>query len=248
MKRIISMILAVILSVLSVVPSFAEYIRSTYELSDIIENHTAHSAEEIAEFKAELNEKGMLNCLLYPEVSSKVYVISNHETRRIANRRNLDVFNDEEVIMGIKKGNEFVTIPYSEYYEVTPENAENVLSYIWPLYGSREGQYCYLYFNDNAITFLNTLSYEEREAFMLEFYLSVMDTEEAIGLTYDKIYRGIMGDINGDGKINAVDSNALVSFVMGNQSAIVPQNCDLDNSGNINLKDNFLLKKLILGI
>lgn len=211
----------------------------TFNLCDIIENNKQHSENEIAAFKAELSEKEMLWNIIYPEVCANVYAVSNHETLRTVKRGTDNVFGDENVIMGIKKDNPFVTIAFSGKNKVITGSA---------LYGSGDGQFCRMLFSDSALDFLNSLSYSERENFMLDFWLSVMDTDEAIGLTYDKIYRGKNGDVNGDGNVNALDSYALAGFVIGNGSEIVPQNCDIDGNGTINTKDNFYVKKLLLGI
>lgn len=57
------------------------------------------------------------------------------------------------------------------------------------------------------------------------------------------------GDINRDGKINAVDSNLLKSLVLGNV-ALTPdeiKNADLNGDGKLNAIDTNLIKSIILG-
>ena len=240
MKRTISLLLCTLLTALMIVPSFAaDEAKTDFELSEIIENYKPHTDEELAAFKAELSEKEMLWELIYPDVLANVYAVSNHETLRTVPRGSFDVFGDETVIMGIIKDNGFVTIPYSE---------ESDIYFGTGLYGDAEGQYCRLLFSDDALEFLNSMPYDKRETFMLNFYLSVMDTEEAIGLICDRRYfGGTAGDVNGDNKINAADSRALVGFLAGKSSGIVPGNCDMDQNGSINFKDNFYIKKAIIG-
>lgn len=263
LKRTVSLLLGTLLAALMIIPSFAATevgnnstpqdakgygllsddktsdVLTEFKLSEILEGYKPHTADEIAEFKKYLIENEMLQDLLYPEVSSYVYAVSNHETLRTVERGDLDVFGDEKVIMGIKKDNGFVTIPYSEF---------PFAALLGGLYGSKNGQYCRLTFSDNAVLFLNSLSYDEREAFMLDFYLSVTDTEEAIGLTYDMILRsGLSGDANGDGKINARDILALGELLVGKSSGVILQNCDMDNNGSINFRDKFYIKLLVIG-
>lgn len=264
MKRIFSLLLSTLLAVLMVIPSFAATearstsatawngsghglldddeateVLPTFTLSEVIEGYKPHTADEIAEFKKYLCENEMLTDLLFPQVCANVYAVSNHETLRTVKRGEFDVFGDEQVIIGIKKDNGFVTISSSEFLTA---------ALLGGLYGSDKGQHCRLSFSDDAILFLNSLSYAEREAFMLEFYLSVADTEEAIGLNCDKLLRtGLSGDVNGDGKINAKDNLALGEFLAGKSSGIIPQYCDMDKNGTINFRDKFYIKLIIIG-
>ena len=250
MKRIISLILCAAFVVLAIVPTVAaeeETEFTVYELSDVIDNYEPHGEAELAAFRAELAEKEMLTDLLYPELLANVHVITNRDRipkTHVRGIRITSLFIDEDVIMGVKAENGFVELPYAEERPIIENTERRALN----LYGSDEGQFCYFHFSNDAIAFLNSLSYAARENFMLNFYLSVMDTEEAIGLTYDKNYGGgIIGDVNGDGKINAKDHNDLVSFLIGKTSGIIPDNCDVDENGSINFKDNFFVKKIIIG-
>ena len=68
-------------------------------------------------------------------------------------------------------------------------------------------------FTYEGIKYLNSLSYEAREKFLLEFYISVMDTEEAVGTVYLNLYfTELKGDVNGGGKVNTKDLNTLLIF------------------------------------
>ena len=246
MERTISMLLCLILVAALAVPSFA---MDSFSPSDIIENFEAHTQDELAAFKAELSEKGMLEYLLYPEVLSHVYFVSANETPRNVKRGASDVFGNEDVIMGIKKDNGFVTVAHpAEAFGELHGFDGNVSIFGTETFGDSNGVYYRIAFSYDALLFLNTLSYSARESFMLNFYMSVMDSEEAIGLSYDRLYRStVSGDVNGDGKVNAADSYSFISCFMSKASDAIPTLCDIDQNGEINLRDNFYIKLLIIG-
>lgn len=206
-------------------------------LENIIDGYKEHTAAELSAFKTELKENDMYWELMYPSSRNVIYLISNREELRTVKRGDFDLFGEDETIMGIKKNNGFVNLLNSEKYEKLP---------FLTAYGEEAGQYCRLDFSETAVKYLASLPASERESFMLNLYLSVMETEEAVGITFDKRYGADMGDVNGDGKINAVDANALIGFLTDKSSAIIPESCDFDNNGSINFRDNFYLKTLII--
>lgn len=226
MKRIFCVILSIVSASLMTVTSFAAP-RETprFDLYDIIENYEPHSWEEVSKYRGILTNNGTLFDAVYPDVSSRIIIVSGSETWHYS-RKTRDIYGDETAIMRIKKDNGFVDLGISEMTD--------------------EGQIFRPRFSDDALEYLDSLSYTARVNFMLNFYLSVIETEEAVGIKYEKLLRGVSGDVNGDGKINVRDSYALINFVMENGSAVIPQNCDLDGNGIINSRDNFCLKKIII--
>ncbi|MBE6586802.1 MAG: hypothetical protein E7647_00130 [Ruminococcaceae bacterium] len=57
----------------------------------------------------------------------------------------------------------------------------------------------------------------------------------------------ILGDVNGDGDINAVDTNMLKRFIGGTTTDIVVFNSDMNGDGSIDAIDSNLLKRLVAG-
>jgi len=57
----------------------------------------------------------------------------------------------------------------------------------------------------------------------------------------------LAGDVNGDGKVNAIDLAVLKSHLLGNNVAINKDNANLNGDSAINAIDLALLKKKILG-
>ena len=64
-----------------------------------------------------------------------------------------------------------------------------------------------------------------------------------------KEFTVIPGDVNGDGKVNAVDGNLIKKIVLGSTTPTPAEQAasDLNGDGKVNAVDSNLLKKLILG-
>lgn len=62
-------------------------------------------------------------------------------------------------------------------------------------------------------------------------------------------FKGIPGDINGDGKVNAIDSNFIKRIILNSIQATPTQKiaADLNSDGKINSMDSALLKRKIMG-
>ena len=57
------------------------------------------------------------------------------------------------------------------------------------------------------------------------------------------------GDLNNDGKFNAIDSNLMRSCILGNDTrAPATYAADINGDGKVNVSDSAILKKMILGI
>lgn len=73
----------------------------------------------------------------------------------------------------------------------------------------------------------------------------VVFTVTAGGVTVQK-GSSLLGDINGDGKVNVVDSINLRRMILGNQAAV--DGADLNGDGKVNIVDAGILRKIILGV
>jgi len=199
--------------------------KDLFELNSIIENYKEHTEEELDQFKKLYFGENSYD-YLYPEVNSNIFVVSTSETFR-GGKKFPDIYEGVTSVIGITKDNGFVF----------PGAAGSGYSNTYKLEFSKE-----------AMEYLNSLSLEEREDYLLNLYMSIMETEGTLEIYVDVLYFTTMaGDINGDNKINAADNIAIINFLTGKNSGVLTYNCDLDNNGKINAKDNFYLKQLIVG-
>ena len=57
-----------------------------------------------------------------------------------------------------------------------------------------------------------------------------------------------LGDLNNDGKINAIDASLLSVVIVGGQtSRLARKNADFNGDGKINARDNLYIKNIIIG-
>ena len=204
MKRIVSFALTVIIVLAMVIPSFAagEHgfglitdAEKELELSDIIENYRPHTKRQIDDFRNKLDQKYHLNLqyfyvgLFFPDVKSRVFLISKtvldeRETGKRIRTNDMGLFANGDSVMRIKADNGFVFLPYAKDIQ-TEEGTRTFDASAYDAVGS---QYCYLQFSDEAIEFLDSLSWYEREYFMLEFYLCIFESGNVADIAWDYLY------------------------------------------------------------
>lgn len=261
MKKTFSLILAVVLVASMFVPSLAVESTPSFSLEDIIENYKPHTEEEINAFKEELMKKGLLGDFIVPDLYTCIFVISKNPKTYYIDKREQNIYGDKTQIMGVTKNNGFAILELSDvnwdklHIRYRQDSTLDFpYGYVENDYYTAESvQYLYLYLdlysNDRlSQEFLDSLSYEDRINFLLDMYLNILDTDEAVGITSEMLLRGgKSGDANGDGKVNAIDVHTLKSYLAGWDTVIKTVNCDIDKNGKLNSKDNLYLKKIIVG-
>lgn len=62
----------------------------------------------------------------------------------------------------------------------------------------------------------------------------------------DTFAHSIVGDLNGDGSVNAIDSNFMRKTIVGHEIEIDPFAVDMNGDGEINAQDSLALKLKIV--
>jgi len=58
----------------------------------------------------------------------------------------------------------------------------------------------------------------------------------------------IIGDINGDGRVNPLDANYMKRYIAGGDVSIIIMNADFNFDGRVDSLDSNMLKRLLAGI
>ncbi|MBE6715025.1 MAG: hypothetical protein E7575_07090 [Ruminococcaceae bacterium] len=72
--------------------------------------------------------------------------------------------------------------------------------------------------------------------------------EHTLTLPYEKEEPALIGDVNGDGKVNSIDANIFARYISMGAPEVVFANSDINGDGKADSKDMNMLKRLISGI
>lgn len=162
----------------------------------------------------------------------------------------LDYNKDALSLKSITNGNVFCEATRGSMFEV-----------------NREACPLRFYFDENSIGNITangtlvTLEFDVKKNADFGFSISVSNDDTYAGgegvvpvdveVTATEIteFVGIVGDINGDGKLNAKDSALIRKYITGSLTPTPAQMklIDINSDGKINAKDSSLLKRLIVG-
>jgi len=122
--------------------------------------------------------------------------------------------------------------------------------------------------NEEFIEYINYLDRLEGNVMILDFLMNILADENVAGFSWslkgidvgnDEIAAfsllgqssyevSIIGDCNGDGKVNGIDVNLMRRVLSGNGGSVDPFAVDLNSDGLLNAKDSYSLKtKIALG-
>ncbi len=78
---------------------------------------------------------------------------------------------------------------------------------------------------------------------------SMSNTAETVGNARLAATASLVGDVNGDGKVNAIDVVDIVKYVKGSpRSAFVASKADINEDGVVDLNDAEFLSKVLTGV
>ena len=111
---------------------------------------------------------------------------------------------------------------------------------------------------EGFIQYVNSLDRINRNKIILNFLMNMEQNEEIVGISWaynywigagiPNYFEFLEGDCNGDGAVNAIDSNLIRKAIVGNDEGIDPLTVDINTDGDINAKDSLTLKlKLVKG-
>ncbi len=72
--------------------------------------------------------------------------------------------------------------------------------------------------------------------------------EHTVTIPYEKEEPALIGDVNGDGKVNSIDANIFARYISMGAPEVVFANSDINGDGKADSKDMNMLKRLISGI
>ncbi len=111
---------------------------------------------------------------------------------------------------------------------------------------------------EGFIEYVNSFDRVERNKIILNLLMNMAENEEIVGISWAFSYKlgagttnstymeTIIGDCNGDGAVNSMDSFIMKITIAGHENAIDPFAVDMNSDGAINAKDSLLLKRKII--
>ena len=122
-----------------------------------------------------------------------------------------------------------------DYIEDAEGNFENGKTYLLgAILVANEG---YAFADDLTVT-LNGKEYD-----IINDYTYIIGTSAEIAINLGRL-GGILGDLNNDGKVNALDSAIMLKYI---KSGETPADADINSDGKVNALDSALLLKIIKG-
>ncbi|MBR4881380.1 MAG: hypothetical protein IKU19_05565 [Clostridia bacterium] len=150
-----------------------------------------------------------------------------------------------------------------------PTTPESSTPYGTVMLGEKGNKCFYIDFTDEFFSYIKTLDRLDGNVFIMDFLLNLL-SDDVVGISFSwhkvymdpelgKTYDGntiecdyssfasaIVGDCNGDGAVNAVDSYIMRILIVGNECKADPFAIDMDGDGGVNAKDSLLLKTRIV--
>ena len=122
-----------------------------------------------------------------------------------------------------------------DYIEDAEGNFENGKTYLLgAILVANEG---YAFADDLTVT-LNGKEYD-----IINDYTYIIGTSAEIAINLGRL-GGILGDLNNDGKVNALDSAIMLKYIKAGET---PADADINSDGKVNALDSALLLKIIKG-
>ncbi|MBQ2730198.1 MAG: leucine-rich repeat protein [Clostridia bacterium] len=119
--------------------------------------------------------------------------------------------------------------------------------------------------SEEFIEHINSLNRLDGNVLILDFLMNILSNEEVVGVSWaiddssdstsvsffsshpiNTYEAAILGDCNGDGAVNAIDSYLMKQAIIGYESVIDPFAVDLNGDGRINACDSLALKTKIV--
>ena len=122
--------------------------------------------------------------------------------------------------------------------------------------------------SEEFIEYVNSLNRLDGNVLILDLLMNIVANDNVAGIGWnidgytgantdimtlsllpEEIYEpSVIGDLNGDGIVNAIDSNLMKKTIVGHESKIDPFAVDMNGDGAINARDSLALKlKIVMG-
>ena len=246
MKKFISILLACSMILLSAVSVFAtEAEEESYDLSELFADYKEYSLSEMVSF-IEANPKAYRFVEFFHDCSNSTFVPVFHIHMAVTNIRPIhNVFDVGFTNLSPKylTCTSRVTTSGNVSYDV--------------LIGDVGNKVMSVELEEGFIQYVNSLERVEKNKTILNFLMNVIENEAVAGVSWafsyiigesgglDNMQIITVGDCNGDGFVNPMDSNLMRKAVAGKAHNMDPFAVDINGDGAVNAKDSLFLKKMI---
>lgn len=251
MKKIISVILVCSMLVLGSLSVFAQDSakdEKSFDLNELFVNYKEHTIDEMVEYV--YANPAVLTFIEYfheSVVFDDEFELIIHQSGELK-RSEMPQFDSEAITSNIK--DYFICLS-----RVVVANERNSGSFRMGEMGEKcFGAWMTAEFHD----YLASLDKAEADVILIDLIMNLVDGD-IVGISSNCEFRigagfgaavtpNVYGDCNGDGSVNAIDSNLMKKVLSGANVMVDPITVDVNRDGKLNSMDAFLLKtKLTIG-
>jgi len=253
MKKLIFSLLACLMILITSATVFAAEPQTDiqdYKLDELFKDYQGKTLDEMIKF-IESNSRVYVFIEFFTDhlYEERVYMINIHTT----GQRTSKAFPDLEAV-GISKDN------CAKYLVSTARVTRPDYSMSYFMLGEIGNRVMTVELNYGFVSYINSIDRVERNKLILNFLMNLINNDEVTGVSFsfDYIIYGdsngntnieetdIVGDCNGDGRINGADAYLMVSAISGKDfGCIDPFAVDIIEDGYLNAKDYYELKRKI---
>ncbi len=268
MKKLISILIIcsmIFMGSISIFAAETDEASESYDLSKLFVNYEEKSLSEMVKYINE-NQKvyGFIEFFRnhglnfydpfdFPEI--QIYMSGDYKNTEVWNAF-YSRLTDEH--------SKYIVLNYSR--PTTPEASDSVGTV---MLGEKGTKRFWINFTDEFFSYIKTLDRLDGNVFIMDFLMNLL-SDDVVGISFnwnesyfdliganafnfdsdsiDTFAHSIVGDLNGDGIVNAIDSNLMKKTIVGHEIEIDPFAVDMNGDGDINAQDSLALKlKIIMG-